>query len=131
VSTLLHAIVYVFLHSLLSVLLQIANKMGLQKNRYCSFHEPLLRSRDSDWLRAGRPRGRSSFPGKSKNFHFISSRPALGYTQPPIQWVPGVSECGAVGGLSTRRNPVPVPLCPPQIPHDLTWAGTLAALGSR
>jgi hypothetical protein len=26
----------------------------------------------------------------SKNFHFsIMSRPALGYTHPPIQWVPG------------------------------------------
>jgi hypothetical protein len=42
-------------------------------------------------------------------------------------------ECGAVCGMiigkgnrSTRRKPVPVPLCPPQIPHDLTWAGTRA-----
>jgi hypothetical protein len=40
-------------------------------------------------------------------------------------------DCGAVGGMrigrgnrSTRRKPVPVPLCPPQIPHDLTWART-------
>jgi hypothetical protein len=38
-------------------------------------------------------------------------------------------ECGAVGGMrlgrrnrSTRRKPAPVPHCPPQIPHDLTWA---------
>jgi hypothetical protein len=30
-STLLRAIVYVFLHNLLNVLVQIANKMGLQK----------------------------------------------------------------------------------------------------
>jgi hypothetical protein len=29
--TLLHAIVYVFLHTLLNVLVQFANKMGLQK----------------------------------------------------------------------------------------------------
>jgi hypothetical protein len=36
-------------------------------------------------------------------------------------------ECGAVGGMiigrgsrSTRRKPSQVPLCPPQIPHDLT-----------
>jgi hypothetical protein len=41
--------------------------------------------------------------------------------------------CGAVGGMSgkgkpsTRRNPAPVPLCSPQIPHDLTWARTRAA----
>jgi hypothetical protein len=37
-------------------------------------------------------------------------------------------EDGAVGGmiigkrnLNTRRKSAPVPLCPPQIPHDLTW----------
>jgi hypothetical protein len=48
-------------------------------------------------------------------------------------------ECGAVGGMrtgrgnrSTRRKPAPVPLCPPQIPHDLTWAWTrAAAMGIR
>jgi hypothetical protein len=26
------------------------------------------------------------------------------------------------GKGSTRRKPAPVPLCPPQIPHNLTWA---------
>jgi hypothetical protein len=42
-------------------------------------------------------------------------------------------ECGAVGGTlargnrSTRRIPAPVPLCPPQIPHDLARAKTWAA----
>jgi hypothetical protein len=36
------------------------------------------------------------------------------------------------GNQSTRRKPTPVPLFPPQIPHDLTWARTLAAaVGSR
>jgi hypothetical protein len=41
---------------------------------------------------------------------------------------------GAVGGMrigrrnrSTRRKPAPVPLCPPQIPHDLRWDRTRAA----
>jgi hypothetical protein len=46
---------------------------------------------------------------------------------------------GAVGGMrigrgnrSTRRKPAPVPLCPPQIPHDLTWDRTrTAAVGSQ
>jgi hypothetical protein len=34
VSTLPHATAYVFLHNLLNVLVQIANKMGLQKKNY-------------------------------------------------------------------------------------------------
>jgi hypothetical protein len=33
---------------------------------------------------------------------------------------------------STRRKPAPVPLCPPQIPYDLSWARTqTAAVGSQ
>jgi hypothetical protein len=46
---------------------------------------------------------------------------------------------GTVGGMrigrgnrSTRRKPAPVPLCPPQILHDLTWDRTrAAAVGSQ
>jgi hypothetical protein len=46
---------------------------------------------------------------------------------------------GAVGGMrigrgnrSTRRKPATVPLCPPQIPHDLTWDRTQATtVGSQ
>jgi hypothetical protein len=46
---------------------------------------------------------------------------------------------GAVGGMkigrrnrSTRRKPDPVSLCPPQIPHNLTWDRTRsAAVGSQ
>jgi hypothetical protein len=49
----------------------------------------------SDWLRAGRPTGRNLGASGGKNFHsFISSRPALGPTQPPIQWVPGALSPG-------------------------------------
>jgi hypothetical protein len=43
-------------------------------------------------------------------------------------------DCGAIGGMkigrgnrSTRRKPVPAPLCPPQIPYDQTRARTPAA----
>jgi hypothetical protein len=43
----------------------------------------------------GRPRGRSSSPGSAKNFLFtISFRPALGSSQPAIQWVQGVKRQG-------------------------------------
>jgi hypothetical protein len=45
----------------------------------------------SDWLRAGRLRSRSSSPDRVKNLLFsTASRPALGSTQPPLQWVPTV-----------------------------------------
>jgi hypothetical protein len=47
-------------------------------------------------------------------------------------------ECRTVGemigteNLNTRRKPAPVPLCPPQIPPDLTRARTrAAAVGSQ
>jgi hypothetical protein len=48
-------------------------------------------------------------------------------------------DCGAIGGMkigrgnrSTRRKPAPVPLCPPQIPHDKTRARTRATgVGSQ
>jgi hypothetical protein len=48
-------------------------------------------------------------------------------------------DCGAVGGTkvgrgnrSSQKKPAPVPLCPPRITHDLTWARTrAAAVGSR
>jgi hypothetical protein len=39
--------------------------------------------------------GGSSSPCRVKNIHFsISSRPAVGSTQPPIKWVPGVKRQG-------------------------------------
>jgi hypothetical protein len=53
-------------------------------------------SRYSDWLRAGRRRGRSSSSGKVKNFLFSTlSRPALGSTQPSNQLG---TECSFAGG---------------------------------
>jgi hypothetical protein len=48
-------------------------------------------------------------------------------------------DCGVIGGIkigrgnqSTRKKPAPVPLCPPQIPHDQNRARTrAAAVGSQ
>jgi hypothetical protein len=52
----------------------------------------------------------------------------------PIVPTPDDDGCGAVGGMISgrgnrriRRKPAPVPLCPPQIPRDLTWDRTGAA----
>jgi hypothetical protein len=51
------------------------------------------------WLRAGGLRGQSSSPGRAKNFLFsTSSRPALGPTQLPIQWVRGLLPQGKAAG---------------------------------
>jgi hypothetical protein len=47
------------------------------------------------WLRAEWSRGRSSSPGRVKNFLFsTSSGPFLGSTQPPVQWIPGALSPG-------------------------------------
>jgi hypothetical protein len=55
-----------------------------------AFEEQVYLSRYRDWLSAGGPKDRSSAPGMVKNFHFsVSSRPALGSTQPPVQWTLG------------------------------------------
>jgi hypothetical protein len=70
-------------------------KVRINSNIFLSMMTQFLRSRYSDWLRTGRRRDRSSSPGRVKNFLFsTSSRPALGPTQPPNQWVPGVLSPG-------------------------------------
>jgi hypothetical protein len=49
----------------------------------------------------------SSSPGRVKNFHFsMSSRPALGSTQLPIQWAPGTLSSGVKRqGRETDHSP--------------------------
>jgi hypothetical protein len=72
-----------------------AGKLGvkpvshIQANYECVLGMRLYLTYMTYYLRAGRPRCRSSSPGKVKNVHFsISYRPVLGATQPPIQKVP-------------------------------------------
>jgi hypothetical protein len=63
-------------------------------------------SRDSDWLRAERQRGRSLRPCWAKNFLFsTSSRPALGSTQPPIQWLARLIPGGKAPGCEADHSP--------------------------
>jgi hypothetical protein len=62
-----------------------------------------------------------------------------GHYWPTVQpWIIDDGEYGAIDGMIGREAGVlgeklaSVPLCPPQIPHDLTRARTLAAaMGSR
>jgi hypothetical protein len=56
----------------------------------------------------------------------------------PAQMIDVDEECEAVGRMrigrgnkSARRKPAPVPLCPPQTTHDLTWARTRASTVGR
>jgi hypothetical protein len=72
-------------------------------NQHRSFVLPshtFYRAGYSDWQRAGRPRDRSSSPGRVKKFQFsISSKLTLGPTQPLIQFVrralsPGTKRLG-------------------------------------
>jgi hypothetical protein len=50
---------------------------------------------------------------------------------------PGVYDKGEIGGMigrgnrSTRRNPAPMPLCPPQTPHAARTRTRVAAVGSQ
>jgi hypothetical protein len=59
-------------------------------------------------------------------------------TNRPIVLAPGDYDDGEIGGIisrgnwSTRRNPAPLPLCPPQTPPHAAWTRTwAAALGSQ
>jgi hypothetical protein len=68
--------------------------------------------------------------GVESNWVHSALRPLIGLLCQPL----GDYDHGEIGGIiigrgnrSTRRKPAPVPLCPPQKPHDLTWARTVAA----
>jgi len=54
---------------------------------YCIVLPNVKLSQYNDWLWTGD--GLGSNPGGDEIFH--QSRPALGHTQPPVQWVPGLS----------------------------------------
>jgi hypothetical protein len=90
--------------------------------------KPGQRSWYSDWLQAGQLRGQSLGPGKVKNFVFSKlSRPALGSTQPPIQWhsgalTPGVKLLGYEADHSyTTSAEVKKMWIYTSIPHTPSW----------
>jgi hypothetical protein len=55
----------------------------------------------------------------------------------PIVPAPGGYDDGEIGRMigrgtrSTRRKPAPVPLCPPQTPHDFRTRTRAAAVGNQ
>jgi hypothetical protein len=61
-------------------------------------------------LRAGRPGDRGLIPGRSERIFPLASvsRPALGPTQPPVQWVPGVLSPGLKRsrGVTLTTHPI-------------------------
>ena len=59
----------------------------------------------SDWLRAGRFGIESRWGGG--DFPHLS-RPVLGSTQPPVQWVPGLSRGKERPGRDADPSPLPV-----------------------
>jgi hypothetical protein len=70
-------------------------------------------SRVAQSVRAGRPGDRGSIPDRGERIFPLASvsRPALGPTQPPVQWVPGVLSPGLKRGqgvpLTTHPHLVP------------------------
>jgi hypothetical protein len=70
-----------------------------------------------DDRRAGVP-----VPGGSKYFHFsISSRPALGSTQPPIKWVRGGPFQGVKRQGREADHSPPTSAVVKKLPHTPSW----------
>jgi hypothetical protein len=95
---------YFFLHPV-----RINRNFGLAR-LYCTYMEPRSLRQYSVWLRTGR----SGFDPRQGQRIFLlapASRPALGPTQPPIKWVPGVlsPEVKRGRGVTLTTHPPLVP----------------------
>jgi hypothetical protein len=68
---------------------------------YCYYYKPGELSRHSDWLRV---EGQGTESPWGRDFSH-ASRPALGPTQPPVQWVPGLSRRYSGRGVMLTTHP--------------------------
>jgi hypothetical protein len=64
----------------------------------------------SVWLRAGQPDDRGSIPSRGERIFPLNSlsRPALGPTQSPVQWVPGFLSPGLKRGRGVTLTTHPI-----------------------
>jgi hypothetical protein len=79
---------------------------------YIQNEEPGCLSQYSVWLRTGRPGDRGSIPGGGERIFPLAfvTRPALGPTQSPFQWVPGfLSPVKRGRGVTLTTHPHVVP----------------------
>jgi hypothetical protein len=76
--------------------------------------------------------GRGSITGRAKKFlpYSTASKPDLGLTQPPIQWVPGGGGSLRVKPLGRQADPSPPSSAEfknggaiPPLSHTLSWCG--------
>jgi hypothetical protein len=107
----------------------MSQRMHLKETKLEPAFENIIMSVYSDWLRTRRP----GFDPRQRHRIFpltSASRPALGHTQPPVQWVPGAVCPGVKRGrgvmLTTHPLLVPrlrkrgaVPPLPPRALHGV------------
>jgi len=89
------------MHYLLPV--HFSNQSLHVSRRLIALHRAGKRSRYSDWLQAGRSGDRIPVGGRGRDIPH-PSRLALGSTQPPVQWVPGLSR-GVKSGQGVTLTP--------------------------
>jgi hypothetical protein len=99
---------------------------GARRIRNAGFRQE-LRNFDSVGIATGygledQGSGREFESGRVKNFYFfISSRPALGSTQPPIKWVPGVKRQGREADHSPPTSAEKKMWIYTSTPHTSSW----------
>jgi hypothetical protein len=116
---------FAFIHPQCSLFTQVHNnnvsyhrdvlKPSVYAGAYIKFQctkseEPVQLRQYSVWLWAGRLGDQGTIPGRGERIFPLTSvsRPALGPTQPPVQWVPGVVSPGLKRGRGVMLTTHPI-----------------------